>query len=49
MNAEIQQHLDALTERNIAAGMSPKEVRNVSVRVSLSRPSGLIANSRIVV
>jgi hypothetical protein len=49
MNAELQQHLDALTERNIAAGMSPKEVRNVSVRVSLSRPSGLIANSRIVV
>ena len=49
MNAEIQQHLDALTERNIAAGMSPKEVRDVSVRVSLSRPSGLIANSRIVV
>ena len=49
MNAEIQQHLDALTERNIGAGMSPKEVRNVSVRVSLSRPSGLIANSRIVV
>ena len=43
------EHLDALTERNIAAGMSPKEVRNVSVRVSLSRPSGLIANSRIVV
>jgi len=49
MNAEIQQHLDALTERNIAAGMSPKEARNVSVRASLSRPSGLIANSRIVV
>ena len=38
MNAEIQQHLDALTERNIAAGMSPKEVRNVSGRVWLSRP-----------
>jgi hypothetical protein len=36
MNAEIQQHLDALTERNIAAGMSPKEARKVSVRVSLS-------------
>jgi hypothetical protein len=49
MNAEIQQHLDALTERNVAAGMSPKEARNESVRVSLSRASGLIANSRIVV
>src|SRR5947207_10085458 len=32
MNAEIQQHLDALTERNIAAGMSPKEARNAAVR-----------------
>src|SRR6184192_3783598 len=49
MKAKIQQHLEALTERNIGAGMSPKEVRNVSVRVSLSRPSGLIANSRTVV
>ena len=49
MKAKIQQHLEALTERNIAAGMPPKEARNVSVRVSLSRPSGLIANSRIVV
>src|SRR5207248_5150512 len=32
MNAEIQQHLDALTERNIAAGMSPKEARNTALR-----------------
>src|SRR5213596_129232 len=32
MNAEIQQHLDALTERNIAAGMSPKEARNAAAR-----------------
>jgi macrolide transport system ATP-binding/permease protein len=32
MNAEIQQHLDALTERNIAAGMSPKEARNAALR-----------------
>src|SRR5438445_213875 len=42
-------HGIAIAERIIAAGMSPKEARNVSVRVSLSRPSGLIANSRIVV
>jgi macrolide transport system ATP-binding/permease protein len=32
INAEIQQHLDALTERNIAAGMSPKEARNAALR-----------------
>src|SRR5437588_1292636 len=32
MNAEIQQHLDALIERNIAAGMSPKEARNAALR-----------------
>src|SRR5437762_11693532 len=32
MNAEIQQHLDALTERNIAAGMAPKEARNAAAR-----------------
>src|SRR5881227_56072 len=32
MNAEIQQHLDALTERNIVAGMSPKEARNAAAR-----------------
>src|SRR5437762_4486912 len=32
MKAEIQQHLDALTERNIAAGMSPKEARNAAAR-----------------
>src|SRR5437763_2310780 len=32
MNAELQQHLDALTERNIAAGMSPKEARNAALR-----------------
>src|SRR5438270_13198256 len=32
MNAEIQQHLDALTERKIAAGMSPNEARNAALR-----------------
>ena len=32
MNAEIQQHLDALTERNIAAGMSPKKARHAALR-----------------
>src|SRR5437588_6091023 len=32
MNAEIQQHLDVLTERKIAAGMSPKEARNAALR-----------------
>src|SRR5205085_6163457 len=32
MSAEIQQHLDALTERHIVAGMSPKEARNAALR-----------------
>src|SRR2546428_13672544 len=32
MNAKLQQRLDALTERNIAAGMSPKEARNAALR-----------------
>jgi macrolide transport system ATP-binding/permease protein len=32
INAEIQQHLDGLTERNMAAGMSPKEARNAALR-----------------
>src|SRR6266576_1936205 len=32
MSEEIQQHLDALTERKIAAGMSPKEARNAALR-----------------
>src|SRR6266576_3874067 len=32
MNAELQQHLDALTERNIAAGMSPHQARNAALR-----------------
>src|SRR5947207_1962113 len=32
MNAEIQQHLDALTERDVAAGMSPKEAGNAALR-----------------
>jgi macrolide transport system ATP-binding/permease protein len=32
MNAEIQEHLDALTERNIAAGMSPNEAGNAALR-----------------
>src|SRR6476660_3732528 len=30
--AEIQHHLDALTERKIAAGMSPSEARNAALR-----------------
>ncbi|HMG05715.1 MAG TPA: ABC transporter permease, partial [Chthoniobacterales bacterium] len=30
--AEIQHHLDALTERKIAAGMSPNEARNTALR-----------------
>ena len=30
--AEIQHHLDALTERKIAAGMSPTEARNTALR-----------------
>jgi macrolide transport system ATP-binding/permease protein len=32
MAEEIQQHLDLLTERNIAAGMSPKAARAAAVR-----------------
>jgi hypothetical protein len=32
MAEEIQQHLDRLTERNIAAGMWPKEARNAALR-----------------
>ena len=32
MAAEIQHHLDALTERKIAAGMSPTEARNTALR-----------------
>src|SRR6202163_2065911 len=32
MAAEIQQHVDLLTERNIAAGMSPHEARNAARR-----------------
>src|SRR5207244_5556289 len=32
MAEEIQQHVDLLTERNIAAGMSPQEARNAALR-----------------
>src|SRR5882757_2065134 len=32
MAEEIQQHLDLLTERNIAAGMLPHEARNAALR-----------------
>ena len=32
MAEEIQQHLDAVTERKIAAGMSPREARNAALR-----------------
>ena len=32
MADEIQQHVDLLTERNIAAGMSPYEARNAALR-----------------
>src|SRR5437016_6789841 len=32
MNAEIQQHVDLLTERNIAAGMLPHEARSAALR-----------------
>src|SRR5258708_6448425 len=32
MNAEMQAHLDGLTERNIAAGMSPGEARHAALR-----------------
>jgi macrolide transport system ATP-binding/permease protein len=33
MAEEIQAHLDLLTERNIAAGMSPNEARNAALRL----------------
>src|SRR5438094_10643311 len=32
MAEEIQQHVDLLTERNIAAGMSPNDARNAALR-----------------
>ena len=32
MNAEIQSHLDGLTERNIAAGLPPEEARYAALR-----------------
>src|SRR6202047_2203119 len=32
MTEEIRQHVDLLTERNIAAGMSPGEARNAALR-----------------
>jgi predicted permease len=32
MAEEIRHHLDELTERNVAAGMSPKEARNAALR-----------------
>jgi hypothetical protein len=32
MAEEIQAHVDLLTERNIAAGMSPHEARNAALR-----------------
>src|SRR5947207_10334779 len=32
MAKEIQQHVDLLTERNIAAGMSPQEARHAALR-----------------
>ena len=32
MAEEIQQHLDLLTERNIAAGMSPRDARHAALR-----------------
>src|ERR1700736_533972 len=32
MTEEIQQHVDLLTERNIAAGMLPHEARNAALR-----------------
>jgi macrolide transport system ATP-binding/permease protein len=32
MAEEIQQHVDLLTERNIAAGMSPRDARNAALR-----------------
>src|SRR4051812_3606524 len=32
MKAEMQAHLDGLTERNLAAGMSPAEARHAAFR-----------------
>jgi predicted permease len=32
MAEEIRQHLDSLTERNVAAGMSPKDARHAALR-----------------
>ena len=32
MTQEIQQHVDRLTERNIAAGMSPEKARHAALR-----------------
>jgi len=32
MAEEIQQHVDLLTERNVAAGMSPQDARNAALR-----------------
>src|SRR3954465_2552113 len=32
MKAEMQAHLDGLTERNLAAGMSPDEARHAALR-----------------
>src|SRR5688500_824795 len=32
MKAEMQSHLDGLTERNIAAGMSPEDARYAALR-----------------
>ena len=32
MAEEMQAHVDLLTERNIAAGMSPEEARNAALR-----------------
>ena len=32
MTEEIQQHIDLLTERNIAAGMSPRDARHAALR-----------------
>jgi hypothetical protein len=32
MAEEIRQHLDGLTERNVAAGMTPKDARNAALR-----------------
>src|SRR5262252_444229 len=32
MTEELQQHLDALIERNLSAGMSPEEARTTALR-----------------